>query len=190
MPFGGGGSRSGGSGAVTQIASTTAAATVASLGFTGITQTFNHLQLVVANARSDLTTAAGIISLRINNDSAGSYDFINAIAFGAAGLTASANAAATSARVVGVTSSTAVAGATAQTELFFPNYTGTTFYKTWTGKGGRKDADAASNMAEETASGAYRSTAAITALSVAAFGTSGTAQNFLPGASAFLYGIT
>lgn len=187
MPLGGttGG---GGGGGFALIGATTAAATVASIAFTGISQAFKSLELLVL-CRGDLNASA-ILNLKLNSDSTAIYDFTNAVGLGTGALTVTAVAATTGARIGSSAPSTAVAGAAGVTRIVIPNYTATTFYKTWVGTAGRKDADAIGNFEQESVWGSWRNTAAVTAVSVQVVGAAGTAVNLLPGSAASLYGMT
>lgn len=179
----------GSSGAVTQIAATTASATVASFAFTGISQAFSNLWLVL-NAHCDNPAIAGVAQLQFNGDSSASYDYVNAISIGSAAVTVGAAAAATAARIAAISYTAAPNAATGLCSLLIPNYAGTTFYKTWAGSGGRKDADVLGNFINEAPWGSWRNTAAVTTVTVLVRGTSGTAQNFVSGSSAILYGLS
>lgn len=188
MPNISGGS-SGGAGAVTQIGGSTASATVASFNFANIPQTFNCLQLVV-NAHMDLVGGAGLANLKFNNDSSALYDAVNSISQASGALTIAVSSGATAARIAAITA-TSLLTATGLVNIFIPAYAGTTFYKTWTGTGGRKDTDAGgAAWVNENPWGSYRSTNAVTQITVLPVGISGTAQNFVAGSSAFLYGLT
>lgn len=189
MPIISGGSGSGsGSGAMTLITISTAAATAASFDFQNIAQTFNHLKLV-ANVHCDNPAAAGVLNLKLNNDSTAAYDSVS-ITGTNAGAGAVAVAAATAARIAAVPGTSAPAAASGLCEIIIPNYAATTFYKTWAGTGGRKDADAIGNVINEAPWGSWRNAAAITRVTLLVVGTAGTAQNFVTGSSAALYGIT
>lgn len=188
MPIVSGGGGSGG-GAITQIAFSIAAATAASFDFQNVSQAFNHLRLVV-QGRSDNVGGAALFGLQFNGDAAANYDYTNAITLGTAAVTAAAAAAVTAARI-GAMPYTALTTATGLVDILIPNYTGTTFYKTWVGTSGRKDVDVVGNFSNETPWGSYRVAASpVTRVTVKALGTSGTAQNFVIGSSAYLYGIT
>ena len=189
MPIGGGGSSSIGSAALTLIASSTAAATAASIDFQNIPQTFNHLRLVV-NAKGDNPAAAGLITMRLNNDSTAIYDVANVACIGNAAMTVAGAAAATAARIGAVPGTVTTVPSSSIIDLTIPNYHSTTFYKTWAGVGGRKDADAIGNLINEIPWGSYRSTTAISRITLLSVGTGGTSQNFVAGSTAFLYGIT
>lgn len=184
-----GGGSSSGSGAITQIGGSVAAATAASFAFSGIGQTFNHLW-IVANVHCDQPAGAGVINLKLNNDSTAAYDIDNGIFTSAASVTVTAVAAATAARIGAVPGTAQTVQATGLVSIVIPNYTGTTFYKTWVGTGGRKDLDNISNFVNEVPWGSWRNVAAVTAVTVLAAGTSGTAANFVPGSSCFIYGLT
>lgn len=183
-----GGGSGGGSGAVTQISATTAAATAASFAFTNIGQTFNHLWLIV-NGRSDNVGAAAVFQIQLNGDSGANYDFTQADSLSSAAVTVVASAGVTAARI-GAIPYTALTTASGLVSVLIPFYAGTTFYKTWTGSGGRKDLDNIANFANESPWGSWRNTAAVTTVTVLVRGNSGTAQNFVVGSGAALYGIT
>lgn len=188
MPTISGGS-GGGGGAISQIGGSTLAATAANFAFANIAQTFNHLWLMV-NGRSDNVGIASNIVLRLNGDAGPNYDYLNVFATSAATATTT-GAAGTAVAIIGVVPYTALTTASGHTSILLQSYAGTTFYKTWAGFGGRKDIDNISNFVNEPPWGSWRNTAAITSLSVLCLGASGaTAQNFLPGSSAFLYGLT
>jgi hypothetical protein len=185
--FSGGGS-GGSSGAVALLASSLLAATAASLDFPAIPQTSTHLRLLV-NAGCDNVGGAGIAQIRINNDSTALYDTLGNVLLGTGTATFAVGVAATAARI-GALPYTGLALASAPIEILIPDYTRTTFYRTWAGFGGRKDANAQANFNIEGAWGSYRSQLAITQVTVLARGQAGTAQNFVPGSGAWLYGIT
>lgn len=185
---GGGGGGTGG-GAITQIGGSTLAVTAASFAFSNLAQTFNSLWLIVYG-RSDNVGLASNVVLRLNGDGAANYDYFNFFN-GSSGTALTTGAAAVTAPVIGVLPYTALTTASGMTSIVIPNYAGTSFYKTWAGFGGRKDIDNIANFVNEPPWGSWRSTAAVTALTVLCLGASaGTAQNFLPGSSAFLYGLT
>ncbi len=173
----------GGTSAMVQLSRTVLAVDTASFDISGISGSYNHLKVVVMG-RHDTAGGATILQMRLNNDSAGNYDYNNMA--GATGVSGTQAQAATAARIGAVPGSGEVSGGVAITELTIFDYALTTFHKGWAGSGGRKDSAAANGQIWEYPFGEWRSTAAVNRVGISL--SNGSAK-FLAGSTLTIYGI-
>lgn len=169
-------------GAYELISTQTLTGTAASVTFSSIPSTYNHLQ-IRAVARTDRSGSADdLMMLRLNGDTAANYN--SHYLYGAGGTPASAS----SLTDTYIRNNMRVAGATFATSGFAPlildilDYSATTKYKTV-----RSFSGLSGTTNEVTlGSGAWRNTAAITTIQ---FGMYLTSTNFVAGTRFSLYGI-
>lgn len=153
----------------------------ATFDFTSIPQTFAHLQ-VLLHGRQNTAAQAGVNQMTFNNDSGANYDYE---AFGAAAgvVTATANAAANFGRVALSIGTTGSANKASAVVIHVPDYRGTTFHHSYVAHGGSGDAGGRTDS--DTSAGTWRSTAAISRITITGQGGTG----FLAGSRATLLGI-
>ncbi len=148
-----------------------------------IPQTYRELRLVV-DARGDTAATTTPINLRFNNDSGANYDY-QFVQGNAAVAGALETFAATQIVFVGMPAATAPANVSGGMELLCPNYAGTTWHKWIHGHNNIKRGTATTDLFVRTYLGNWRSTAAITRLSLTP-----AAGNFAIGSRFMLYGIS
>jgi len=171
------------------LASNTLASPAASITFTAIAGSYSVLHLIVVGA-STAVAESDRWSISINGTAGANYDFQHV-----SGSNTTAAAAARNAYASWVTSAGAppgdMPGASASSgvagilEITIPNYAGTIFQKVGIWRSGYSDAATAAADQESSAGiVAWRSTAAITQIVIAA----ASASNLATGTSAYLYG--
>lgn len=154
----------------------------ANIDFTSISGSYRHLQIMML-ARGDTAATAVTVNLRFNNDSGSNYDWQRDFAVDAA-EDASAAVAQTSARAGVATAASATSGNPGTSTIWIPNYAGTTFNKSGTGSSMILTSTAASGFIIEHESFLWRSTAAITRITLTP-----SAGNWEIGTVATLYGM-
>jgi hypothetical protein len=166
----------------TLISSQILSGAVATVTFSSIPGTFNHLKLVVKCRASD---AAGNVSvfMRMNGDSGANYDW-QQLSGANATPSATANAAQTGMFVGYCTATTAAASTAGILEINIPCYTDTLFFKNASSFAGLI-ASSTGNTVTTIFENQYRSTSAVT--SVTFYTSSG--SNFITGSLFYLYGI-
>lgn len=164
------------------IFDSTLGASAASIDITGIASTFAHLKLII-QARGDTAASNVDIRMRMNNDSSALYasQYVRGVA---AAASAQESVSATSTIVGTIAAASATAGHSGVSEIVIPNYAGTTFFKNWTGYSGWTQAITTSNMADQSISGVWASTAAINRLTLLPG-----AGNFIAGTRCTVYGL-
>lgn len=172
----------GGSGAVTQLADTTLGSSAANIDLTSIAGTYNHLWLEVL-FRSDRVDINDMIRVRFNNDTGSNYDSVRMIA--ATAVSSAESLAATSMMLGFGTGSTAPASAFGTYLVHIPAYVQTTAHKIMASYGGWRQTAVSGGMFCCTASGMWRSTSAITRITL--FPELG--SNWLTGSRVTLYGV-
>lgn len=158
-------------------------AAAASFDFTGIPATYRHLLLIV-NGRGSVAAGSTLLQLTLNGDGAANYDGQRLVGIDIT-PSASAQAAATFVNVGDLAGATLPAGISGHTTLTLYDYAGTTFQKTLTGSAGVRFGVAAADMVLTNFMGAWRSTAAVTRVTIAP-----AAGNFIAGSRATLYALT
>jgi hypothetical protein len=173
------------SGAYESIATIDVTSSVASITFSGIPSTFQHLQ-IRGIARSDRAgEPTSQLYARLNGDSGSNYSNHKLVTLGNGSVTTEANANATLIMnldsITGPTSTASIFGATV---LDFLDYADTTKYKTLRALGGMDiNQSGGGNGYIELQSGNWRNTAAITSIQLFPIG------NFVLYSSFALYGI-
>jgi hypothetical protein len=174
----------GGSGAETLITETVLAATTASVAFSSIAATYRDLRVVV-RGRGD---AAGVnnidLRMQFNGDTAANYDWVATIN-NAASFFNSDSIAAIYGYLGQIAAATTTANVPGVSEARIYDYRATTFHKQYQAHCVTKRASTTGNLFNFHASGLWRSTAAITSVTV--FPSSG---NFIAGTVVSLYGIS
>ena len=151
-----------------------------SVSFTGISQAFNHLKVIV-QARADDAAGVGYY-LRFNGDLGANYDFEYCQGFNNT-TTGSQNRAQTSILVGVLTASNATANCACSSTIDVPLYNRTVFFKTVNCLSG--SVSVVVNDFSQAIFGQWRSTSAVT--SVTLF--DGSTGNFIVGSGFFLYGV-
>lgn len=166
---------------VTQLATQTLAVAAANIDFTSISGAFNHLQVVLIS-RCSTSATNEVVYARFNNDSGANYDWM---VLRGPSVTQS-SAADTNGLYLGDSpAATGPAGAASLTYIDIPYYASTTFHKTAHTRNLLKNGTATSNFFVYENGGWWRSTAAITRITIRP-----AANNFIAGTQATLYGIT
>jgi hypothetical protein len=172
-----------GGGALVLIASSVLAADAASIDFTNIPATYNHLRLVIV-ARATGATEDDFFIVRLNNDGAANYDRILSVSENNAMAIATANATAAPFGAY-VPAASATAGVAGYAEVTIPLYAGTTWQKVIHTVGGYVDTAAANNRSGF-ATANWRSTVAVNRVTLLP----SAGPNFKAGSAAYLYGLT
>lgn len=157
--------------------------TAASFAFSSIPGTYRALRLMLVG-RGDTAATSTVVNVTINGDGGSNYDR-QTLQGTASTASASAVAAATTEQIGSIAASTAVASATGQIIVDIPLYAGTTFRKSMICTVSLKTADSNVGMFVARVDLHWRSTAAITAITL----TPG-AGNFAAGSWCVLYGIS
>lgn len=180
---GGGTTGGGGSGALVPIQVIgPLTATQATMPFSGIPQTgYRNLRVVVV-ARSTLAANNANLGVQFNGDTGSNYSY-EALADASGGLNRLSSAADVLAYLGFVPGSTASASATGTLDIKIPLYTATTFQKAFHAQGSFEQLTTAGNQYNQDGGGFWRSTAAITSLTLLLSGGS-----FDVGSYACLYG--
>jgi len=161
------------------IETITLGSNAASVTFSDIPQTYTDLKILIS-VRSTYASTSGILWLRFNGDSGTNYPFRRLEGSGSA---VSSNG--TTAGQIGIgrtTGSTATANTFSNTEVYIPNYTGSTYKSVSSTAASENNAVAAQITAT---AGLWNNTSAITSLSVL----DGESSNLVTNSSFSLYGI-
>jgi hypothetical protein len=183
----------GGVGALTQIANSVLASAAASITFSAIPGTANHLELIAFGRSSN----AAVDNYQVTVNSVASGYFINGIGEAVGGsnyLGASATAAGWSVNLVpsigngkDLPGTGATAGVTGQLDVKIFGYAATTFNKSGTFTSGYYDGvTGTTSSSAGTSNIQVTSTAAVTSVTLKPL----SGSNFVTGTSAYLYGIT
>jgi hypothetical protein len=171
---------------VTEVFNSVLGAPAANFDITPIAAGF-HALLVLFQGRSAVAAASDAFFLRVNNDSGGNYDTEEL--WGALGGSGSASATGIFAGTSGVQATcvgdTAPAGNASQFEILLYNYDGTTFRKQGVAKSSSPTVAAAAGFFSEQDALNWRSTAAITRLTI--FTSSG--NNWMTGSRCTVLGL-
>lgn len=170
-------------GAMVRLAQTILVGTATNFDFTSISGSYNTLKIIV-QARSDTAAVVQDVHIFFNNDTGSNYDVeIN---------TANNTTVAASVQVAGatnyvgqITAASSTANMAGSIEITIPNYSGSTFYKNFISLSGHSRDTAVTGQYNRIAMGQWRNTAAITRVTLAP-----TANNFIAGSVATLYGLT
>jgi hypothetical protein len=174
----------GGGGAEVLITETALSGTAASVPFSSIPATYRDLRIVV-RGRSD---AAGVnnvdLRMQFNGDTGANYDSVFTINNNSNTFFNGEIIAGTYGYMGQVSAATAPAGVPGVSEIRVYDYRGTTWNKEWQAHCATKRAASTGNLFNFHTSGQWRSTAAITSLTVLP-----SAGNFIAGTVVSLYGI-
>jgi hypothetical protein len=170
----------GGGGDVTLISSQTLAATTATVTFSSIPATYKHLLLCI-QARTNRGLTDDQLRMQFNGDTGSNYDYIDNTNNG--GSNSPATGSAVTFIVAGyVSGGTAPTSAAGVATIDLINYAGTTFHKQSSGISTER-IDTSSNK-QATSGGNWRSTSAISSVSLFAIG------SFVAGSDFSLYGVS
>lgn len=173
------------------LADSTLGADAASFDLTAIDQTYVDLVLVLVCRSARAASSEDSLSMRFNNDSGANYDSAQTQVYAAGnynggtvvGSVVNPIGATSFAQVGNMPAASSVAGAHAEVTIEIANYAATTFRKGYFSRSSAKLADSATNVRCWISSGEWRSTAAITRVTV--FPTN---ADFLAGSRCTLYG--
>ena len=173
------------SGAVAQIQKQTVTGSVAAnITFNTGLSGYNELRLVVTG-RGDAVATFENLYMQINADTGANYDFEYGQNNGS--TTSSAEGLAQTFAFIGwIPAASAPSNVAGSSEVRFPDYTDTTWQRTYLAQSGLKLGTSTGNLYRATIAGWWRSTAAITT-SIKIYPASG---NFAIGTVAILYGVT
>jgi hypothetical protein len=172
------------SGVLRKLADTTLGVAAASIDMTSIPQTFAHLKLELY-LRTDVAAAADNVRVRFNGDTAANYDAHSGHFTGAGSGSTESIGQTAIVLYEHATGSTATANEFGKFEVIIPHYTGTTSRKGTHSFGGRKTTDASLGGGVIFTHGGWRSTAAITQVTILP----GSGANLAAGSRVTLYGV-
>ena len=171
---------------VTKIFDSTAGSTVANFNITSIPAGFGSLVVVCHLASDRAAAASDVVNLQINGDAGANYDYEYTTWHGG---TAGSNgsAAAATAAIAGrcTATGTGPANTFSGLRLELPSYDDTTNNKTYFGTIHYKDGTGGVNINSGTCGGDWRSTAAITQITL----TPNTGPHFIAGSRVIVYGM-
>jgi hypothetical protein len=171
-----------GGGAMTQLYDNTASGAIASWDVSGISQAYNHLEIIV-NARGDTAATNTGLELRFNNDSAANYDYQHVK--GIAALTVAAEfLGLTSAEIGAVSAATATADISGFVKATVSDYASSTFRKQIISQSATQTGVTSGTLSIFNILNAWRSTAAVNRITV--FPAAG---NFIAGSRLTIYGL-
>lgn len=176
----------GGSGAMTQIYDLTLGSDTASFDVTSIAGSYSHLhlRLTCRSTRSGNTEDA--LTMRFNNDSGSNYDYQDSQTYATSYGTPEEGIATSSfAKVGNMPAADSPSGNAGQQVIDINDYAGTTFHKLFTTHSGAALTASSSGMRDWSSAGHWRSTSAITRITLAPAN-----GNFLTGSRLTIYGIT
>lgn len=180
VPISGGG---GGSGALELISEVVTSGSAADVTFSAIAATYRHLEVVV-NGRGNAGGVSNIdLRLQLNGDVGANYDYAVAESSGSGGTAFFGAAAQTSIFLGRLSAATAPADVPSLIEFEIGDYRGTTFQKSISSRCAHKLANNAGGTNQLTAGGAWRSSAAVTAVRLFPSG-----STFVDGTLVSLYG--
>lgn len=174
----------GGGGAVELIDDQTLGSDTATIDFTSISGSYKHLRLIVQARSTRAAQTEDNVFFTFNADTGNNYDSQLLQVRGTGTAISEALAGANSGVVMIVPAASSPAGSASSFVIEIPNYAGTTFNKSFTCHGSAPLTDSANGMRLESSAGEWRSTAAITRITLDLVN-----GNFLAGSRATLYGI-
>lgn len=168
----------GGGGDLVKIAEVVTSGSQATVTFSSIPGTYRNLKLI-GSGRGSASAIASEVFVRFNGDTGSNYDYARWTRGGTNEQFAQTRA------VLGeFTAATSPSNAAGGIDILIHNYAGTTFNKLFSGNGGLFASTSASGMASNVMSGNWRSTSAISSLSLTL-----ASGNFLDNSVFTLYGI-
>ena len=175
--------------AMTLISSIVLTAAAASVTFSSIPGTYNHLRIILV-ARSSYAAATDGTVIRLNGDVGSNYE-IGGMKINNTTVAADGNGVGTSffldSSVNELPAANATAGVSLASEILFPCYAGTVFNKKITAVGGSSDYALSTTSNEgHLLAGMWRNTAAITSVTFTTYNSA----DFVVGSAFYLYGIT
>lgn len=173
----------GAGGALSLISVQTLGANAASVTFSSIPGTYTHLLLVYQGRSSTAASGLDTLLMRLNGDTGSNYDYHTGTS-STSSWTAGDSFGQTSARVGLLVQNSAAAGLNAAGFLIIPAYALTTFHKNYWSATTSKLGTSAGNIRNEQNAGSWRSTAAITSITLLPG-----ANNILSGSTFSLYGL-
>lgn len=173
------------SGVMRPVATTLLGASAASIVFSAIPGTWRHLYVVVSARGTNASTFVNV-TLRINGDSAGNYDYQVMSASGASGsaLTAGQSYGVTALSLAGVPAASGTASRFGPFDVWVPNYAATDQQKSVLMTNTRIYDSTAANFASQQVAGWWRSSAAVSSLTLAPL-----TGSFASGTRATLYAL-
>lgn len=173
------------SGAWKLISKTTLGSDTASVSFSSIAGTYEALMILV-EARTARAAASDVLAIQFNSDTGANYDYMRLAARGNGTLAYDAAAAQSSGRVLNTEGANSRASFFAAGMIYIGGYATSGHERSYIGLPSMVLADrTTTDMYVSMAVGAWRSTAAITAVTLL----SGTGSNLKSGSSFALYGI-
>lgn len=167
-----------GSGAVTWIAENTPTGTSTTFSSLG---SYTHLK-IIWSARGDQSATSTIVNLTFNSDSGSNYDGVRARWDST--TTLADQIAQTSVQALTVVAGNGPSNYFGTGEIIFPDYRGTTAYKTFLSRSTAAIAQSTGNIQERYQTGFWRSTSAITSITLTL-----ASGNFVTGSKFTLYGM-
>lgn len=172
-----------GTAGLVRLAQTILVGTATNFDFTTISGAYNTLKIIV-QARSDSAQSGQDVHIHFNGDTGNNYDIQISQANNTT-VSASVAVAGATNYIGQIPAGSDTANFAGSIEITIPNYSGSTFYKNYIGISGHARATAVSNQYNRVATGQWRNTAAITQVTLLP-----TANNFIAGSVATLYGLT
>ncbi len=167
---------------MTQLYDNIASGAIASWDVSGISQAYNNLKLVVIT-RGDVAATSVQVRMRFNGDSGSNYNTQRGYSAGA-GTGASQGLADNAHDLADSSAANSDAGASTVNEVLIPSYALTTFHKGWTMSAWNPRAYSSGNQYGFFGGGVWRSTVAITQVTI--FPLTG---NFIAGSRLTIYGL-
>lgn len=173
------------SGAMTQLADTTLSGTATSIVFSTISGSYNHLRVVFQGRSDRAGQVFEGIDIQFNGDTGSNYDWFNPDWNATNGYAGADGIGQTSAQVGSLTGATAAAGRSGIMVVEIPNYAATVFDKQFTSLCCVIYGTSSGNVHTVANVGLWRSTAAITQITLK----TRNGSNFIVGTRATLYGM-
>ena len=176
----------GGGGAMVQIARQVLGSSAATITFSPIAGTYNHL-LIKLTGMSDGGVIATPVTVQLNGDATANYDNVGQQISGSGGgaLFGAATAGNTFIPVCAMTGASGPANVSSTMDIELNDYANTTFYKQVNARGAEEQGATNGDFFLQLASGWWHNTAAITSITLGLG-----SGNFVAGTRATLYGIT
>jgi len=158
--------------------------TSATITFSSIPQSFNHLKIIILGRSDKAVTAAVNLSIVFNSDSGANYAQSSFYAVNNVTVGTGSNPTTNYVLISAFPAATSTASYPGMAEVLIPCYAATTFYKVVNSAVTYNSSSAGSNYLTMNSS-TWRNTAAITTIAI----TDSTGGNFITGSSFYLYGI-